>query len=62
MTNCPNCNAILNYEGGLHCDYCGAVFERPERYEEETVFYNDDGPYYSTVRGLLTVNANPTDV
>ena len=29
MTNCPNCGAVLNYDGGLHCDYCGAVFERP---------------------------------
>ena len=27
--NCPNCNAILSYEGGLHCDYCGAWFEEP---------------------------------
>lgn len=31
MSNCPNCNAILSYEGGLHCDYCGARFERPGR-------------------------------
>lgn len=30
MTNCPNCDAVLSYEGGLHCDYCGARFERPE--------------------------------
>lgn len=31
MTNCPNCNAILSYDGGLHCDYCGAMFERPHK-------------------------------
>jgi hypothetical protein len=31
MTNCPNCDAILSYDGGLHCDYCGAMFERPRR-------------------------------
>lgn len=29
-SNCPNCDAVLSYEGGLHCDYCGARFERPE--------------------------------
>lgn len=53
MTNCPNCSAILSYDGGLHCDYCGARFERPERLVEEVVFYADGAPYYSTTRGLL---------
>ena len=30
LSNCPNCNAILSYDGGLHCDYCGAMFEAPK--------------------------------
>lgn len=55
-SNCPNCGAILNYDGGLHCDYCGAVFERPEPDYEEVVLYCDDRPCFSTMRGLLTVN------
>ena len=29
ITNCPNCNAVLSYEGGLHCDYCGTRMEPP---------------------------------
>ena len=58
QTNCPNCGAILNRDGGLHCDYCGAVFEKPEPDCEEVVFYSDDGPYYSTTRGLLTTDAD----
>lgn len=56
MTNCPNCGAVLSCEGGLHCDYCGSVFERPEPNCEEVVFYSDGVPYYSTTRGLLIVN------
>jgi len=31
MTNCPNCGAALSYEDGLHCDYCGSVFDQPSR-------------------------------
>lgn len=30
LTNCPNCNAVLSYVGGLHCDYCGTRFEKPD--------------------------------
>ena len=44
MSNCPNCNAILSYEGGLHCDYCGAWFEEPDWSEWET-FYCNGVPY-----------------
>ena len=50
-TNCPNCNAILSYDGGLHCDYCGAVFERPHEKRrdfdtcETVTFYSDDSVY-----------------
>lgn len=33
VSNCPNCGAVLDYEGGLHCEYCGARFERPARVE-----------------------------
>lgn len=29
-TNCPNCDAVLSYDGGLHCSYCGAWFEKPD--------------------------------
>ncbi len=51
-TNCPNCNAVLSYEGGLHCDYCGARFERPDG----DVVYCDGGPVGLLSRGMLSVN------
>ena len=52
-SNCPNCNGVLSYEGGLHCDYCGAWFERP-RVDSATIrswggketFYSADGIYH----------------
>jgi predicted amidophosphoribosyltransferase len=55
-SNCDNCGAPLAYDGGLHCDYCGTVYERPEPDYEEVVLYSDNGPYYSTTRGLLAPN------
>lgn len=58
MTNCPNCNAILSYEGGLHCDYCGARFERP--YSGLTVKVHspevDEVMARAVARGLFSVN------
>ena len=45
MTNCPNCCAPLNYIGGLHCDYCGTWFERPDE-SDYVVFYSDDKPFF----------------
>lgn len=58
MTNCPNCNALLSYEGGLHCDYCGAVFERPRRDCVVKVHSPemDEGAMRMLARGLLSVN------
>jgi len=43
MSNCPNCNAILSYEGDLHCDYCGAWFERPDEkaVDEDVINFYD---------------------
>ena len=47
--NCPNCNGVLSYAGGLHCDYCGAWFERPRAvirdWSGNDAFYADDGIY-----------------
>lgn len=69
MTNCPNCNAVLSYEGGLHCDYCGAWFERPRRSRDMGLAVrfdrNDEEIARTFARGLLTVNEvrgmNPGD-
>lgn len=58
-TNCPNCDGLLSYDGGLHCDYCGARFERPRR-EEMSVDVSfpdvDDEVARMVARGLLTAN------
>lgn len=51
--NCPNCGAILSYDGGKHCDYCGAVFE-----ESRTVIRDWSGDVVATLAsgGILSTN------
>jgi uncharacterized Zn finger protein (UPF0148 family) len=56
-SNCDNCGAPLAYDGGLHCDYCGTVFERPDEAFEETILYSNGEPVFKmTERGLMSLN------
>lgn len=62
ITNCPNCNAVLSHENGLHCDYCGARFE-PERPEPFYITLADMGASAEeTARALARVwgKCNPS--
>lgn len=52
--NCPNCGANLVYEGGLHCEFCGAWFEEPRTV---SVRVEADGELEAMMaRGILTPN------
>lgn len=56
--NCDNCGAPLAYDGGLHCDYCGTVYERP--HEDFTVKVHsckmDKAAKRMFARGLMSLN------
>ena len=51
--NCPNCGAVISYDGGKHCDYCGAVFEEPR-----TVIMDWSGDVVATLAsgGILSTS------